>query len=257
MITWLSSFPKSGNTWVRLLLNAYLCGGYVNINSFPWGRDDNHKQSYVIVSPKEFSELTEHEIILLRPAALMTMMGQNPMLIKSHHYYGSVNGVHLFPKTLTKHAFYMARDPREIAPSLAAHMDCDIDEAIRRMTDPDFSVMNSKQDFHLVGNWSDHVKSWLHKDFPVYATRYSDLKKDPEGTLTSMVKLLGLKLDKKKIQRSVENTQIEKLQSQEKRHGFRENKGKNLFFGGKRQKLTESQKLQIENDHSEMMELVL
>ena len=29
---WLASYPKSGNTWLRLLLEAYRCNGALDIN---------------------------------------------------------------------------------------------------------------------------------------------------------------------------------------------------------------------------------
>jgi len=33
-IKWIVSYPKSGNTWVRMFLNSYMMGGDLNLNSF-------------------------------------------------------------------------------------------------------------------------------------------------------------------------------------------------------------------------------
>jgi len=260
MITWLSSYPKSGNTWVRILLNCYFNGGWIDINRLPWGAGDNRKTAYQMVSPIEYSKLTRADIIHLRPAALMNMaamISQKPMLIKTHHAYGSVDDIPLFPKHITKRAFYVVRDPREVAPSFAAHMRFDLDQAIKAMNTEDYTIAETDQAFHIISSWSQNVRSWLqHKDFPVHVIKYSNLKKDPGSVLANILDRIGFeKIDHNLIDKVIENTQIEKLKDQEKAAGFEESPEGTVFFGGERPKLTDSQKLQIENDHAEVMEL--
>lgn len=261
MITWLASYPKSGNTWVRILLNGYFNGGWIDINRLPWGAGDNRRYPYISVSPVNYESLTRDDIICLRPAALMNLaasIAQKPMLVKTHHAYGSINDIHLFPKHISKRAFYMLRDPREVAPSLASHLKLDLDQVIEAMKDEQYTIGENEQQFHLISSWSNHVKSWLqHKDFPVHVIKYANLKKDPGSVLANILDRIGFeKIDHNLIDKVVENTQLEKLKAQEKAAGFEESPEGNDFFGGKREILTGSQKLQIENDHAEVMELV-
>ena len=262
MITWLSSYPKSGNTWVRILLNAYFNGGHVNINNMPWGAGDNRRYPYISVSPVDYESLTRDDIICLRPAAMMNLaasIAQKPMLVKTHHAYGSINDIHLFPRHISRRAFYILRDPREVAPSLASHLKQDLDKTIQNMADDHFSIGENEQQFHVVSSWSQNVRSWLqHKDFPVHVIKYENLKKDPGSVLSNILDRVGLEIiDHNIIDKVIENTQLDKLKTQEKRKGFEEAPDGTVFFGGERPQLTESQKLRIENDHSEVMNAAL
>lgn len=261
MITWLASYPKSGNTWVRILLNAYFGGGHIDINRMPWGAGDNRKYPYVACSPLPYDELTREDIIHLRPAALMHLcasVAQKPMLVKTHHAFGSVDDIPLFPKRVSKRAFYVVRDPREVAPSLANHLGFTIDETIEAMRTDSYTIGDNEQQFHIISSWSKNVQSWINqKDFPVHVVAYSRLKTDPGQVLSNILDRIGFeKIDNNLIDRVIENTSLEKLMAQEDQFGFEEGtNGK--FFGGVRVQLTEKQRKEIENDHQEVMDATL
>ena len=44
-ITWIASFPRSGNTWIRALITAYSNNGEVEINSIMQTGDKNPAQA--------------------------------------------------------------------------------------------------------------------------------------------------------------------------------------------------------------------
>ena len=50
MIVWISSYPKSGNTWVRLLLSAYVYDTF-DINSIDIKTSDVAMHPYQLLSP--------------------------------------------------------------------------------------------------------------------------------------------------------------------------------------------------------------
>lgn len=260
MITWLASYPKSGNTWVRLMFNALFSGGHIDINKPYWGKSDNDPYVYNSLSPKNYSDLNEKEVLMLRSAALLhlcEMAGQTPLLVKTHHCYGAIEGIPLFPKPISTNAFYIARDPREVAPSMAVHYNKDLDWVIDKMADKEAIIADKPQTFSFLSSWSEHTRTWCsQKDFPSYVVLYHQLKKDPEGMLVKMLGLLGLKARDEQIKAAIDATNLAKLRSQEKKVGFNENPGKELFFGGKRPRLTYAQCLRIENDHGEMMEKI-
>ena len=246
---------------MRCLLNAYFNCGYLDINNMPWGAGDNRRYYYQAVSPVPYNELSREDIIQIRPAALMNLavgIGQKPLIVKSHHFYGQINNVHLFPKLLTKRAFYLLRDPREIAPSYAAHMNCSLDDAIIQMADEAWTIGENDQSYHVLSSWSQNVKSWIqHKDFPVHVIKYAKLKADPASILAGILDRIGFdEIDSRLIDKAVEATQLEKLKAQELVKGFEESPTGNQFFGGERASLSDAQRSRIERDHAEVMNLV-
>lgn len=261
MITWLASYPKSGNTWVRLLINAYFNDGHLDINRLPWGTGDNRPYYYQAVSPKPIQQLTREEIVLLRPAALLNLIegvAQKPLLVKTHHVVGSINDIPLIPPIMTKRAFYIVRDPRAVCASYARHMNISIDESIGQMHDPEWTIGETAQFFHTLSTWSSHVSSWINCEaFPVHLVKYENLIDDPCRVLRGMLERIGFEdIDDDRIQRAVDACTLRNLQMQEAEHGFEESPRDLHFFGGKpwQQVLTEEQVHRIESDHKSIME---
>ena len=57
-ITWLASYPKSGNTWLRSMLYAYGNGGLVDINLMATiGPSDANKEYMRVASPVKIENL--------------------------------------------------------------------------------------------------------------------------------------------------------------------------------------------------------
>lgn len=260
MITWLASYPKSGNTWIRMLFNAYFDNGNLEINRLTWGRGDNSPYFYQAVSPRPIDTLTREEIVYLRPAALMHLIeatGQKPMLVKTHHARASINDIPLIPDKLTKRTFYIVRDPRAVAVSYAKHMAIDIDAAIAQMRDYQWTIGNDERFFHTLSTWSRHVQTWLDcDDFPVHLVKYENLINDPAHVLRGMLERIGFEdIDDQRIIRAVEACSLSNLQAQEAKHGFEESPRDMHFFGGTdwRNVLSNEQVDQIEHDHGHVM----
>ena len=263
MINWLTSYPKSGNTWVRMLLNAYFDDGHLNINVMPWGAGDNRRFPYQAVSPIPIDQLSREDVVLLRSAALMNLvaaLGQKPMLVKSHHCHGSINDITLFPARLTRRAFYMVRDPRDVAVSWANHAKISIDEAIDHMENEEHTIEEDEVFFHTVSSWSNHVNSWLSdKLFKVHLIKYEKLLDDPHKILYGILEAIGFEdIESDRIERAVKATEFERLKKQEQDNKFEEAPEGITFFqnGGSNWKnvLTSEQINRIESVHYETME---
>jgi hypothetical protein len=79
---------------------------------------------------------------------------------------------------LTVSAVYLARDPRDVAVSLSHALNLSIDEAIAFMGKQDNWIGGRKPIgegpmFEMLGNWSEHVKSWAKAGSAIL--RYEDL----------------------------------------------------------------------------------
>ena len=260
---WIASFPKSGNTWVRLLINAYLTGT-ADINHMCYTKGDISRFSHQAVCAGILESLSEREIIQYRPAALLNDIMYRkyvPVIFKTHHTQKVFAGIELIPKQITYSGIYIVRDPRAVALSLASHNGQSITKAINNMCDDEHKLCHkSSKIFHYVSSWTAHVESWT-KDtqIPTLLVKYEDLVDDPEMWLAQILKILGYKnIDKRAVKKAVKVTELSKLQEQEKNKGFIERLGvssKDFFEpkGDWKEVLTEKQIKRIELDHGDMM----
>jgi len=267
MITWIASYPKSGNTWVRGFLSAYLNHGELDINKFRFlDVDDITEYFYHIVTPTSVKHLKPNHVVQFRGAALghMSMLLDYPF-VKTHMMNAEVDGVRMIPNCLTKNAIYILRDPRDVVVSISHQLEWTIDEAITFINNPT-QLIHRESDleglFHYVGMWSQHVVSWGDdKSFKVGLVRYEDLHSDPELAFTTILVFLGLEIKHEILVKSIEACSFDVMKRQEEEKGFRENRGKSAFFrSGKveewRDVLTEAQVAKIEEQNFDIMERV-
>lgn len=269
-IVWLASYPKSGNTWVRIFLSTYRQQnpGETDINAVEVNLNAGDRRLFDWIVGIEASDLTPLEIDLLRPGVYRHLAGeaQEPIFVKVHDgWRRSSSGEALFPHEISLAAVYIVRDPRAVAPSLAAHNGVSIDKAIQEMGQADRVGAESRN--HLstqlhqqMGSWSQHVASWLDQDeVPVHLVRYEDLHKSPHQVFGSILQVTGLPVDDAQLNEAVERSGFQRLQAQEEAVGFQERLGSSIRFfrrgqvDGWRDELTAAQITRIEADHGAVM----
>ena len=264
-ITWLASYPKSGNTWMRMFLASYSSDSPVDINhTGAFSYDDMAKYTYQVVSPKPIDELEAHEMAAIRGAYLvhMTNFAQDGRLfMKTHSCIGDVADYPMIPQEFTDSAIYMVRDPRDVVCSYAHHCNDSIDETIDFMLKPAATISHNTR-FNALGTWEEHFKSWLADDldFPRIFVKYEDMVEKPEALFRKVVEFLGWELDEDKLKRAIANTEFETLKKQEKTKGFKEQStaGVNFFRQGKvgkwKDQLSDKQEKRISDAFTETME---
>lgn len=268
-IWWVASYPKSGNTWVKLFLEAYTTGMPVELNTV-YGRfvlPDNAPHFYQSVCP--WPVTTAYEILwaALRVPALLQMIASRgciELALKTHHANVSVEGLKLIPPMLTKGAVYIIRDPRDIVVSASHHSSITIDQAIDHLNDSTAMIANTDTGMgHLLQSWSDHVLSWTvgNDEVDTVVVRYEDILADPMAALTGILLSLGFKnLSGDRLEFAVRETNFENLQAKEDKHGFVEQKGSERFFrqgkiNGWMSVLNKGQVKRIEDTHGEVMSM--
>jgi len=258
-LLWLASYPKSGSTWMRMFIYAYLGDGTVQINNAV-NAVDMAPELYEKVSPIPLAELGVTECFHLRPAALFGLVctGED-QIVKTHCCNGFANGIELIPRVFTRGAIYVVRDPRDIAVSYADHMAKSIDETIDMMND--FALTSYLENLsQYLSTWSNHVLSWTEKVyFKVLAVRYEEMLSDPHKAFRHVAYFLTGGCDEEKLDKCIEACRFENLRKQEEQFGFREKspKQERFFRKGKsswREILTPEQVARIERDHGEAME---
>lgn len=253
---WLASMPKSGNTWVRMFVNAYITG-HCDINRPMVTQSDIQVPEYQRLSCQPLNALNPMEALFLRHAFLLNAIKQKtkgaPVIFKTHNARLKILDIELVPKALIKGAVYLVRDPRAVAVSYAKHMDCDIDTAIYKLNHPFTYLSGQTTVGHYTSTWSENVDSWSQDDVTV--VKYEDLLENPEREFTRILEAYQIKLDKKKLSKAIKMTAKDKLAEQEKQHKFRECINHTFFYGTPawKETLTDSQCQQIELHHGEWM----
>jgi hypothetical protein len=275
---WLASFPKSGNTWLRLALRSLELGGApIRLDEDKddwWDRHDGSRIGGIVSSRRFFEEvlnvestdLTAEEIEALRPLAVAALAkSRNDAIFKTHDSFVTEQREPLFPLEVTKGAVVVVRDPRDVAVSLADHIGLPIDAVIDKMADPNATLLGRKnglpsQFIQRLSTWSRHVAGWLEAPVPKLLVRYEDMKVDMPGVLAKVAAFVAMEATPDAVAGAVAATEFATLRRQEKCTGFRECSEFSAFFfrrgiaGGWRDTLTAAQARRIEFDHGVMMQ---
>ncbi len=267
-IYWIASYPRSGNTWLRSMLDSYDRGGQpVDINNMPLPSLTYDRAFADEAMGLAMADLTPSEVLALRPAVMRAVRDHcdSPVMLKTHDMRLMLaDGNWLLPADVSLGGVYLVRDPRDVVLSLARFLDCAVDDAITIMGTSGHmrSISGSRQVLRLVslwGSWSEHAGSWLSPEpFAIHVVRYEDLRRDPAPTLQGILRALGRTVDEGKIAAAVAETSLSILRRQEEAHGFVERWGPNRFFGsgqvgGWRRALSPEQAARICHDHEPVM----
>ena len=262
---WLESYPKSGNTWVRMFLDAYFLGE-VDINDVVTSVTDDSSPRHQVGDGSKVETFPIAVQQLTRPMALLRLVRQFeanrfadiPLFVKTHNQHVIANGIELLPMELTKAVVHIVRDPREVLPSFSTHMGKSQEEGLERMEDKLNVIfqegMAAVADF--VGSWNDHTKAYLNNDtHNVRTWRYEDMKADPVRVFSEILEHSGVTPSKARVKEALEKVKLDRLKKQEEKKGFSESSpyAENQFFGKKHQRITPKLKHRIEKKCGRIM----
>lgn len=268
---WLASYPKSGNTWLRLLLSNLLCG-----QSGPEDINDLRLAAHSLVNRPVIEDvtlvdsflLTREECDRMRPTLMdeaWREAADQDVFIKLHDAYWRLPDGRPVLGRPARAALYILRDPRDVAVSLACHTGKPIDAVVRQILSGSTHMGGVKPHHEQVPqpllDWSGHVRSWTgQRDVPVHVLRYEDLRADTAGCFDRAVAFLGLDATSGQLERAVAQADFSVLQRQEAEKGFRERRPESTapFFragrvGGWREVLAREHSAAIEAAHGAVM----
>ncbi len=235
MIVWLSSYPKSGNTYVRSLLSAYIFSkdGTFNFDllkkfiQFPnkyifdqLGLDcsDNLELVKNYVKAQEFiNEKIGHK--------------KNINFVKTHSSCASIKNTVFTNVKNTLGVIYIIRDPRNVLMSYSHHFQKNLNDAVEDIVgELNIGVGSKTHPPTFVGSWKFHYNSW--KQFDKYnkflLIKYEELIKNPEENLIRMLEFIfklknsEFKLNKEKLDKVIDSTSFQEMQNLENKYGFKE-----------------------------------
>lgn len=263
-IWWLASYPKSGNTWVRMFLNCYATRFPVSLNSvYQYVVTDLRVEIYQMMSPRPLSEMTLSEQFMYLPGALINLIklaNTKDVVVKTHNAKANVSGIALIPVAITAGAVYIIRDPRDVVISLSHHFNLTINESITMLNDEQRAGESKQGLFHMLMSWSQNVNSWtrMNKDVPTLVVKYEELNATAFEAIISHLEL-SVPDHEERLKFAMKQTEFSNLQELESKDGFVEKAGNSNFFrsgksGQWKTILTKKQQELITDKNKEVMQ---
>jgi len=236
-ITWIASYPKSGNTWVRSLITAYMNNGNLDINQI-MRTNDKMPFYYEGILDQSISEWGIIEQALIKPVAMLKMLKESNknLILKTHDCNMAVSGISQIPMDITLSCIYIVRDPRDIALSIKNHygLKNNQDAVVKLLDENNMNIAKNEGLLSLHLSWKVHINSWVRElPYPVLIVKYENLLEKPVETFGQIIKFLNFKYDKSLIEKSIDSCSFKNMQKQEINHGFKESVGKQFFHKGK------------------------
>lgn len=246
MIIWLASYPKSGNTWVRLFIDALLNKknqldlNNIMIRQFPLRYD----YTELSLNPDNIQEFISNCTLCQNRINL----DNSTKIFKTHNSMWRAGNNYFTNEENTKGIIHIVRDPRNVITSVKNHFNKEnYDEAFNFMTNEKQSLGSkiNKEDVDLptvVSSWSNHFNSWKKMNKNYLLIKYENLIDDTHNEFNKIVEYLNinlhLKININEVNRAIENCNFENLRKLEDSRGFKESpKDKNgnpkkFFFLG-------------------------
>ena len=226
-IVWLASYPKSGNTWLRIFLANYLFN-----SDRPMPVNDIHRialgdallGAYRKVAKRPVNPADEARMLALRPAVLKAIAADKAdiTLVKTHNQHTRVHGMQLIPASLTRLAVYLVRNPLDLVLSYADHYGMLVATAAEAISAPSNQIVpDATNVVQYLGNWSEHVSGWTRtRDFPVLTLRYEDIEDAPTAAFAKVLRRMRVPVEGARLERAIRFSSFDELRKQEDRFGF-------------------------------------
>ena len=145
MIIWLSSYPKSGNTWLRSLLASYYFSkeGDFNFNLLKY-IDQFPSYNYFKNYDKTFLNPTDTAEFWIEEQKKINS-NNKIKFFKTHNALCKINNYSFTDSKNTLAAIYIIRDPRNVITSLANHYEINADQAFEFMTTDQKGITQKKK----------------------------------------------------------------------------------------------------------------
>ena len=251
MIIWLASYPKSGNTWVRLFLTSILHSNEGNIDfkdiikiggQYPLR---SHFENFI----KDFNNINEIKNEWINTQDFLNLDNKTKFL-KTHHVNCKIGTSSFTNLNNTLGVIYIVRDPRNIITSIMHHFSKESYQETKefifdenRWLGAVKTINNKSNDTHfptLISSWKTHYNSWkiVKKNFLLI--KYEELLINPNNEFKKIIEylknLIEIDIDNQKFKKAIDVCSFENLKSAEDKEGFvesvldRESNSKKKFF---------------------------
>lgn len=190
-ISWIASFPKSGNTWLRFIAAHVL---------FDLG-GDSAKVDAAVPDMHYSSGGLSHQY-------------DGAYVVKTHFPYDKLPDRFDFGK-----AAYVVRHPLDVVASSAQYLDPEGERDQQLQLASQFIEYGNLKHWYGMGfgSWEGHVKSWIDAadDAEILVLRYEDMLDDPTGAISQFAKHFGVELDDERVRRIADETSFDSMKALE------------------------------------------
>ena len=249
MIIWIASYPKSGNTWVRMFLRSYFLpdGKSFSINS-------KGSDAFEVLNFPETKILQELNIdfnkfenIVKNWVSIQDYINLNNKtnFLKTHNGNFTINNYPFTNTDNTAGGIYIVRDPRDVAVSMSHHSNMNNESVVEYLITNQHEIAhidkNSKKEKQdsfkksIMGTWSMNYLSWKsYKGRKIHFVRYEDLINDTKNEFLKILEYLknivNFNIDEQKLNKAIIETSFENLSNMELKNGFIEQSWEKNFF---------------------------
>ena len=245
MIIWLASYPKSGNTWLRMFLKSYFqkpgtkfeLDRKLDDDFISGGFPDIEILKHLKINFKKFDEIARNWETMQDYINL----NNKTNFLKTHNSMCTVGPYKFTTHKNTKGGIYLIRDPRDVLVSYSNHLGASYESTFKIMSSseghesPPPSGENESYEKTLLGSWADHYNSWKsYKSSKILVIKYEDMVLQSYDTFKKIINYLNeidnIEVNEKKLSTALKQTEFNELQKMETKQGFREKLAGNLFF---------------------------
>ncbi|MCR9071054.1 MAG: sulfotransferase domain-containing protein [Alphaproteobacteria bacterium] len=264
-ILWLASYPKSGNTWVRIFLeNLFLNPAEpvsineLNVVSF----GDAQRHLYQSLTQRPIEEMSDVELNALRPVLQEKLASRSETsIVKTHNRIGFVDDIPVISLDHTMGAIYVVRNVFDVAVSFAAHYNGAMDDVVDGLCRETMHTPTTQAAIiQYLGPWGEHYRSWTGvPGFEPLVLRYEDLRARPFKEFSRIVKFLNVPATPERIKKAIRFSNFDEVSRQEKQRGFRERVREDQTFfrqgkvGGWRNTLSEDHVARLIDVHGDVL----
>ena len=193
MIIWLSSYPKSGNTWVRLFLDNLLSPDKeFNINHNLIGKFP--LRNHFLNLSDNINDQDEFAKNCIKAQQKLNL-DNKLKIFKTHNAFWKAGPFAFTSEKNTTGVIHIVRDPRNVITSVLNHFSTEnYDEAFKIMTNNKQSLGSriDSKDTDLptvVSSWSNHFNSWKKMKKNYLLIKYENLLNNSEENLTKLLSI--------------------------------------------------------------------
>ena len=247
---WLASYPKSGNTMLRLFLSSYFF------------TQDGVLKDFSLL--KHIVSLNKEEVLhrFKKHSDILNRLKDNPSLIseywnpiqkeiisrdinkiffmKTHNANITYKNNAFTNEKFTRCFVYVIRDPRSVLISMMNHYKLESHDVAKKylMNDSAITKVHNGLLPEIMLSWKSHYLSWKNflinnKDLGIIK-RYEDMVCKPEETFFEIINFIcdknNLLIDNKKFYNSLESIKFTKLKTMEQNNKFPESVSDNQNF---------------------------
>lgn len=198
MFNFITSYPKSGNTWLRFIIfEIYFRDMVSEISS-------DLVEKYVPDFHKKFN-------IETRSLVLNPVLKNNEVFIKTHFSFEQMSSMKINKVLL------VVRNPLDVIVSLVHYYNIDkndIDSVVMDFSE-NHTISRIKEKFKFPG-LIEHHDSWINSKNEILILRYEDLVENFNNTIIKLTKFLDKEIDDNKIEKIKLNTSFKIMKDMEK-----------------------------------------